>query len=1400
MTIFTGSDSSDTLIGTDGDDHMFGGAGPDLLQGGAGNDFIEGRHGSTIEGGDGNDTLRANVGGQMTGGAGSDTFEADTFFGGGGRVVTDFQAGAGGDRIDASAALNAAATFGGYAGGNPFGGFRPYLALVQSGADTLLKFTDYYWTSEPVTILTLKNVDAASLTAANFLSGLDPAGVAPPSGGTTIVGMDADEWLTGTPFDDSLAGGEGWDTLYGENGNDTLVGGAGFDSLVGGAGQNLVDGGEGNDWLSGGGTLIGGAGDDRFSGATGTILAGNGNDRIEVSRADSIDGGAGDDRIIVYGPAGSIAGGAGRDVFELWTDAVVITDFQAGAGGDQLDLSGWFRFLEGDQVASHYIRIVQGGADTLIQYDRDGNGSAYAMKTTVTLKNVKAASLVADNHVGIREFSPWPGASYAVKLTGGYGSDTLAGSYNADTLVGHMGDDLYYGNATTVVIENADEGVDTFDLDGILHTASTFTLAANVENLRIGYYVGKVQGNALANGITIGTVAVAVDGAAGNDTIAGGAGNDTIAGGDGNDVIVASRGTDAIDGGTGNDTLDGLEFNFNTYRLTFDTQNRMVLEGPGGNSMKLVNVESLAFADGVRTVASIRASTGGAGNDKLTGTDGKDTLDGGPGNDTMAGGKGNDIYLVDAGDVVVEAANAGTDTVYTWLDAYTLGANVENLVHYGTSPFSGTGNASDNLFIGGAGNDQFLGMAGNDVLVGGGGNDRLFGGDGNDTVDAEGGGDIFFDGGAGNDRMEGLLAREAYKVERWDAQDTVLESLATGELIRVRNVEQFSMGGVAYTLAQLQEGLPGPGADMIEGTDGDDILDGFGGMDTMIGGAGDDLYLVASEGTVIVEESDGGYDTARIAFASKTPYRIGDNVEAAYAAAGTLAIGITGNAGDNTLGGNKANNVLNGGAGNDTLDGGAGADNLAGGTGNDTYVVDVAGDKVTELANEGIDTVITTLAKFALGANVENLAYAGNASFAGTGNALDNVIIAGYATGGTIDGGGGNDTCVLSSAFGDYTRQRPNATDLMLVNGAQTFTLKNIEHVQFSDGIRSLAELYENVASTANDTLAGTDGDDQMNGLAGADRLAGGKGDDTYFVDNAGDTVIELAGEGRDTVNIAIAMKLTYTLGANIENAMVTSAAAINLTGNGADNTLTGNAVGNVLTGGDGNDTLVGGKGNDTLDGGAGDDVYSVDAAGDKVIEVADGGYDIVETTLAKYTLSANVEELRFTGKGAFTGIGNALDNVIIGGAGNDRLTGGSGADTFVIGTGNDTITDFAGGLDQLVIGRTIGNGDNVIDGVLTLAGAGGFSANAELVIFTQKVTSLTTANAAKAIGSATEAYAEGDTALFALHDAKGTALYLFTSNGNDAVVSAGELLQIATLTGVATTVAGDYGVAGTPG
>src|SRR5262249_22732876 len=88
---------------------------------------------------------------------------------------------------------------------------------------------------------------------------------------------------------------------------------------------------------------------------------------------------------------------------------------------------------------------------------------------------------------------------------------------------------------------------------------------------------------------------------------------------------------------------------------------------------------------------------------------------------------GNDIYVVDSiGDVVIENAGEGTDTVQTTLTSYTLGTNVENLTFTGTGNFIGIGNALNNTITGGAGNDTIDGGAGVGTMIGGAGNDIYF--------------------------------------------------------------------------------------------------------------------------------------------------------------------------------------------------------------------------------------------------------------------------------------------------------------------------------------------------------------------------------------------------------------------------------------------------------------------------------------------------------------------------------------------------------------------------------------------------------------------------------------------------------------------------------------------------
>lgn len=154
--------------------------------------------------------------------------------------------------------------------------------------------------------------------------------------------------------------------------------------------------------------------------------------------------------------------------------------------------------------------------------------------------------------------------------------------------------------------------------------------------------------------------------------------------------------------------------------------------------------------------------SGLAGNDTLTGLGGDDTLDGGKGADKMFGGQGNDIYIVDnAGDVVTELADQGTDQI-TSLVNLVLAKNVENLVlQTGSAAKNGTGNTLNNMITGnqlnnkldgGSGDDLVFGGAGNDNLLGGLGNDKLYGEAGNDTLDGGKGNDIFvFATGAGHD-------------------------------------------------------------------------------------------------------------------------------------------------------------------------------------------------------------------------------------------------------------------------------------------------------------------------------------------------------------------------------------------------------------------------------------------------------------------------------------------------------------------------------------------------------------------------------------------------------------------------------------------------------------------------
>ncbi|TWC12692.1 MULTISPECIES: putative Ig domain-containing protein [unclassified Pseudomonas] len=245
------------------------------------------------------------------------------------------------------------------------------------------------------------------------------------------------------------------------------------------------------------------------------------------------------------------------------------------------------------------------------------------------------------------------------------------------------------------------------------------------------------------------------------------------------------------------------------------------------------------------------------------------------------------------------------------------------------------------------------------------------------------------------------------------------------------------------------------------------------------------------------------------------------------------------------------------------------------------------------------------------------------------------------------------------------------------------------------------------------DTLVGSSGNDTLDGDLGADSLTGGDGNDIYVVDNAFDSVVETntSTSQIDTVKASV----SWTLGANLENLVLTGVSEIDGTGNERRNFITGNIANNVLDGAAGNDSMSGGDGNDT---------YYVDNTGDTVIETnsnaLSGGIDSVHSRLATYTLTSNVENLYIDTPDAANGTGNTLDNTLFAGAGNNVLDGREGNDTVsfaqalagvtvtlstsaqqnTVGSGLDTLKNFENLTGSAYADTLTGNSaGNILDG-----------------------------------------------------------------------------------------------------
>ena len=787
---------------------------------GAGNDMIAFTQvqAATINAGDGADYVQMDLAtnnASITLGTGADILELQQSgypLGSGTVEVTDFQAGAGGDRIYLTTLVNGRAND--LFSSNPFGAGQ--LRLVQSGADTLLQYDADGPLSNTVTfrtIVILRDIVATSLTQDNFGYPTDGSAGLPrivdgtfgndqiigQSGNDTISGLAGNDNIWGIAGDDSIDGGLGDDRINGGSGNDLLLGGEGNDFLFSFDKSNdSLFGGDGNDYLEVSYfsptpvTLLldGGAGNDSISyfnfgyaSDTLTVIGGDGFDYIQIgsAAAGTIDAGAGGDSVYldVSGGGLSVTLGDGRDYLKLFlgrsvapdfVTPIIVTDFQTGSLGDYLTLDGVINDQIDSSVKVDYspfrsgiLRVMQDGADTLVQLDQTGGADSFV--TVLRLAGVSATDLAtmeifesnfsvffADGTYGSVDADVFAGTAgsdthYAGAgndtLSGGDGDDALAGELGNDLIEGGAGDDNLFGGAGTdrlyggsgrdnywtdsqadLVFEDADGG-----FDRVFSSASVY-LYANVEGLRL--IVG--SGDLFGVGNEMGNIIEGNDGA---NLLLGGAGSDRLYGNDGQDILYGEDGADELNGGAGIDVLAG---------------------GVGDDSLDGgAGPDALYGGDGDDYLF------GGQGfaTDIMVGGDGNDFLHGGSGlgdYDRMNGGAGNDVYLVDTpADLTFEGADEGIDGVAANIigAGYYLYPNVENLVLEGTTPF-GVGNELANVLIGSDSSNWLLGGAGNDTINGMGGNDVLFGEAGNDifVFGTDTDGDVIGDFTQGQDRID----------------------------------------------------------------------------------------------------------------------------------------------------------------------------------------------------------------------------------------------------------------------------------------------------------------------------------------------------------------------------------------------------------------------------------------------------------------------------------------------------------------------------------------------------------------------------------------------------------------------------------------------------------------------
>ncbi|MDB5371725.1 MAG: alkaline phosphatase, partial [Belnapia sp.] len=1298
-----GGEGADTLDGGDATDVLDGGAGDDLLLGGAGDDLLLGGEGADqLQGGEGDDSLQGGLGADsLSGGAGADTYLLQAMGAAAWSTLAatdllrDFDRAAG-DRLRLSNAYFGAANGSGADAGTYTGADGIARALVFSGSTGAPLVTPSLGMALPAQPMEAYQVywlpalagggwlvldldRNGRLDATDLLLRLDGVAALAPEDfvAGTFLTLGGGFVIAGTGADDSLVGGSLAESFLASLGNDRIAGGAGAGnalSYAGLAGPIAVT----FDGYAAGTTLKPGGGIDRFSGIQ--VLAGTaGADTLDASAAGSglfalsLEGRAGADRIIGNGTVAV-------QVSYAASPTAISLDLQAGTGTDGWGSTDTLVGIRRIAALSAFGDSVFGSSgDDVFLSGRDGNkvfdGRAgsdewrYAGDGAVTV--MLAPGIIGGFAQGAYALKPGGtdrlgGIEVAV---GGAGDDSLTGSSADERFAGGAGNDTLEGGGGFDIADYGPGGIATRGAVVDLTAGSATDPWGGTDVLR---GISSAWGSSLGDDLT----GLAIAGA--HTWLRGLAGNDTLR--------APAAGT-----------MVGADYAGDPAGIAADLGAGMVQDGWGGT-------DRLAGIGVVRGSGFADRIAGGAGADTLLGGAGDDTLDGGAGADRLEGGAGNDLFTVDnAGDLAVEAAGEGMDTVVAGL-SWALGAAIEVLIlGAAAGDAAGIGNALDNLVIGNAGANLLDGGVGADSLRGGAGADTLYGGLGDDLLEGEAGDDALA-GGAGADTLRGGEGDDIFVVDA-DGRFTGTLLLDTGETAP----RAILLAGAATF------------ADSIEGAAGHDrwFANAFGvlldlrllplamqGVEEINGGTGNDVLLLApDQAPAHINGGDGDDTLAGTAGGDQLDGNAGDDL-------------LAGQGGDDTLYGGSGHDTLLGGAGDDVLYGLAGRSQLLGGAGDDTLVSadwdalldGGAGqdlgliDRSTALAGLVLeagrlsDGTNTTLL-----AGLERLSLAAGAGadrlMGGTG--ADTLLGGGGndwldGSGGAdlLDGGAGDDTLVaagwdslLEGGTGDDLGVLDRGGSLLalvlsglgLTDGTSATLLHGMERLDVTGGVG--ADTLTGGGGV--DTLRGGAGDDRLDGGAGVDRLIGGQGNDLYWIDRIDDNVVEAVGEGSDTV-IAAA---DFYLPDQVEVLLLAAGAGgLFGVGNTLANRLVGNEAGNLLIGMAGDDTILGGLGNDTLFGMTGVDSLEGGSGNDYLIagdgnDTLSGGYDT---------------DVLYGEAGNDSMDGGAALDYLFGGAGDDTLNGGSGPDQLYGETGDDSLTGGPDFVFDLLVG---GDGRDTLDG-----------------------------------------------------------------------------------------------------